>query len=136
MTSSNQKTDLPPSCHWRSNLAVYMFGSVTTITAMTLLLPFLPIYVEQLGVHGGAAIAQWSGMAFGASFLVAALVQPLWGRLGDRYGRKLMLLRGSLRMAIAVPITKRALESTVAKRLWVESERLTRVKFGSLSDVA
>jgi NAD(P)-dependent dehydrogenase (short-subunit alcohol dehydrogenase family) len=35
----------------------------------------------------------------------------------------------------AAPIPKRALDETVAKRLWLESERLTRVKFGALSDV-
>ncbi|HEY2257728.1 MAG TPA: MFS transporter [Variovorax sp.] len=81
-----------------------MFGSFTTIVAMTLLLPFLPLYVEQLGVHGHAAIVQWSGAAFGATFLSAALVAPLWGRLADRYGRKLMLIRASLGMALAMAL--------------------------------
>ena len=81
-----------------------MFGSFTTIVAMTLLLPFLPLYVEQLGVHDPAAIVQWSGAAYAASFLSAALVAPLWGRLADRYGRKLMLIRASLGMAIAMSL--------------------------------
>ena len=53
---------------WRRNLAVCLLGSFTTIVAMTLLLPFLPIYVEQLGVSDPAAIAQWSGVAYGATF--------------------------------------------------------------------
>jgi NAD(P)-dependent dehydrogenase (short-subunit alcohol dehydrogenase family) len=35
----------------------------------------------------------------------------------------------------AARIPKNALDGTVAKRLWLESERLTRVKFGALSDV-
>jgi NAD(P)-dependent dehydrogenase (short-subunit alcohol dehydrogenase family) len=35
-----------------------------------------------------------------------------------------------------VPVPKSALDETVAKRLWAESERLTRVKFGPLSDAA
>jgi len=35
----------------------------------------------------------------------------------------------------SAPIPKRALDETVAKRLWLESERLTRVKFVALSDV-
>ncbi len=46
------------STHWRRNLVVCMFGSFTTIVAMTLLLPFLPLYVEQLGVKDHAAIVQ------------------------------------------------------------------------------
>ena len=90
--------------YWRRNLAVCLVGSFTTIVAMTLLLPFLPLYVEQLGVTDQAAIAQWSGVAYGATFFAAALVAPLWGRLADRYGRKLMLIRASLGMAIAMSL--------------------------------
>src|ERR1700740_1947203 len=89
---------------WRRNLVVVLFGSFTTIVAMTLLLPFLPIYVEQLGVTDHAAIVQWSGIAYGAAFFSAALTAPLWGRLADRYGRKLMLIRASLGMAIAMSL--------------------------------
>jgi len=94
----------PTEVNWQRNLAVCVFGAFTTIIAMTLLLPFLPLYVEQLGVSDPAAIVQWSGVAFGATFLTAALTAPLWGRLGDRYGRKLMLIRASLGMAIAMSL--------------------------------
>jgi len=90
--------------HWKRNLVVCVFGAFTTIVAMTLLLPFLPLYVEHLGVSDEAAIVQWSGVAFGATFFSAALTAPLWGRLGDRYGRKLMLIRASLGMAIAMSL--------------------------------
>ena len=69
---------------------------------MTLMLPFLPLYVQELGVQGQANIAQWSGIAYGATFLTAGLVAPLWGRLGDRYGRKPMLIRASLGMALTM----------------------------------
>src|SRR5215469_679416 len=89
---------------WRRNLVICTFGSFTTIVAMTLLLPFLPIYVEQLGVTDQAAIAEWSGAAYGAAFFSAALTAPLWGYLADLYGRKLMLIRASLGMAIAMSL--------------------------------
>ena len=92
------------SSYWQRNLWVCVFGSFTTIVAMTLLLPFLPLYVEQLGVSDHAAIVQWSGVAYGATFLTAALTAPLWGRLGDQYGRKLMLIRASLGMAVAMSL--------------------------------
>jgi MFS family permease len=87
--------------YWRRNLAVCLVGSFTTIAAMTLLLPFLPIYIGELGVTNPAAIAQWSGIAFGATFFAAASIAPFWGWMADRYGRKLMLVRASLGMAIA-----------------------------------
>lgn len=90
--------------HWRRNLIVCLCGSFSTILAMTLMLPFLPIYVEQLGVHDHAAIVEWSGIAYGATFVTAGLVAPLWGHLGDRYGRKPMLVRASLGMAITMSL--------------------------------
>ncbi|RQR33236.1 MFS transporter [Burkholderia sp. Bp9142] len=90
--------------YWRRNLGVCLFGSFTTVLAMTLMLPFLPLYVEELGIRGHAAIVQWSGIAYGATFVTAGLTAPLWGHLGDRYGRKSMLLRASLGMAIIVSL--------------------------------
>jgi MFS family permease len=90
--------------HWRQNLVVCLLGSFTAIVAMTLLLPFLPLYVEQLGIADHAGIALWSGIAYGATFFAAAFVAPLWGRLGDRYGRKLMLVRASFGMAVAMSL--------------------------------
>ena len=104
MTASNENVrvlsggDEHP--HWRTNLTVCLLGSFTTIIAMTLLLPYLPLYVEELGVTGQGQIAQWSAYAYAATFLTAAITAPLWGRLGDRYGRKSMLVRASLGMAI------------------------------------
>ncbi|HXW20877.1 MAG TPA: MFS transporter, partial [Roseiarcus sp.] len=101
---SDAEIDAGQSVHWRRNLIVCLAGSFTTIVAMTLLLPFLPLYVEELGVKGQAAIAEYSGVAYGATFLAAGLVAPLWGRLADRYGRKLMLIRASLGMAVVMSL--------------------------------
>jgi len=90
---------------WRRNLFVAVFGAFTTVLAMTMLLPFLPLYVAELGVHGQASIAEWSGIAFGATFLAAGAAAPLWGRLADRYGRKPLLIRASLGMAVCMALT-------------------------------
>ena len=69
---------------------------------MSLVLPFLPLFIEDLGVTDSDAVVTWSAIAFGATFLVAAIVSPLWGRLADRKGRKLMLIRASLGMAVVM----------------------------------
>ncbi|MBB4274383.1 MFS transporter [Rhizobium mongolense] len=109
------------SAYWKRNLAISLTGSFTTIVAMTLLLPFLPLYVAELGVSEHAAIVQWSGIAYSATFFAAALVAPLWGRLGDIYGRKLMLVRASLGMTIAISLMGMAenVWQLVALRLFV-----------------
>ena len=107
--------------YWRRNLAVGTAGSFTTLVAMTLLVPFLPEYVRQLGVDDPGAVVRWSGVAYGATFLTAALTAPLWGALGDRFGRKSMLVRASLGMAVAMTLLGfvQSVEQLVAIRLLV-----------------
>jgi MFS family permease len=92
------------SLHWRRNLYVCLFGSFTTLAAMTLLVPFLPLYVGELGVTDQTAVVQWSGIAFAATFFGAGLVAPLWGKFADHYGRRLILIRASFCMAIAMAL--------------------------------
>ena len=87
---------------WKRNLVVVWIGSFLTAAALSLVLPFLPLFIEELGVDGRQEITTWSGIAFGATFLVAAIVSPIWGRLADKKGRKLMLLRASLGMSIVM----------------------------------
>jgi len=88
--------------YWRRNLAVCVFGSFTTLVSLSMLLPFLPLYVQQLGVTSQAAVVQWSAVAFGATFFGTALTAPIWGRLADRYGRKPMLVRAAIGMAVVM----------------------------------
>ncbi|KDP91513.1 MULTISPECIES: MFS transporter [Clavibacter] len=102
MTSLRSASDT--SQIWRRNLLVCALGSFTTIIGMTLILPILPLYVRDLGVEDPAAVTLWSGIAYAATFLTAALTAPLWGYLGDRFGRKPMLIRASLGMAIAMSL--------------------------------
>jgi len=90
--------------YWRRNMYVCLFGTFANVTAMSLILPFLPLYVEQLGVRGHAAIVQWSGIAYGIAFLGAGILAPAWGRFADLYGRKLILMRASLAMAICMSL--------------------------------
>jgi MFS family permease len=88
--------------YWRRNLIVCVFGSFTTLVSLSMLLPFLPLYVQQLGVNSTSAIVQWSGVAFGVTFLGTALTAPIWGQLADRYGRKPMLIRAAIGMAVVM----------------------------------
>lgn len=89
---------------WKRNLLICWIGSFICVAGMALVLPFLPLYLHELGLKTTAEVEQWSGVAFGITFLMAAIVSPLWGRLADQYGRKVMLLRASLGMAVVTAL--------------------------------
>ncbi|SFT56788.1 MFS transporter, DHA1 family, multidrug resistance protein [Kosakonia arachidis] len=90
--------------NWQRNLAVTWFGCFLTGAAFSLVMPFLPLYVEQLGVTDPGALNIWSGLAFSITFLFSAIASPFWGGLADRKGRKIMLLRSALGMAIVMAL--------------------------------
>ncbi|MCT4706086.1 multidrug efflux MFS transporter MdtG [Enterobacteriaceae bacterium H11S18] len=94
----------PPdsSINWKRNLTVAWLGCFLTGAAFSLVMPFLPLYVEQLGVTGHSALNMWSGLVFSITFLFSAIASPFWGGLADRKGRKIMLLRSALGMAIVM----------------------------------
>lgn len=87
---------------WKVNLISVWLGCFFTGLAISQILPFLPLYVAQLGVTSHEALSMWSGLTFSVTFLISAIVSPMWGSLADRRGRKLMLLRASLGMAVAI----------------------------------
>ncbi|WP_338086313.1 multidrug efflux MFS transporter MdtG [Nissabacter archeti] len=88
--------------NWKRNLAVAWLGCFLTGVAFSLIMPFLPLYIETLGVTGHEAVNMWSGLVFSITFLFSAVASPFWGGLADRKGRKLMLLRSALGMAVVM----------------------------------
>lgn len=85
---------------WRQNLIVLWFGVFMTGVGMSEVMPFLSLFIAQLGNYNKNELTIYSSIVFSISFLMMALVSPIWGRLADRKGRKLMLLRASLGMGI------------------------------------
>ncbi|MFA9557338.1 MFS transporter [Evansella sp. AB-rgal1] len=90
---------------WRRNLYILMVCQFCVMGAMTMIIPFLPLYLQELGVTDPRAVSRWAGIIFGANFLSAFLFSPLWGKLADRHGRKMMLLRSGFGMAIVITLT-------------------------------
>lgn len=65
--------------------------------------PFLTLYLAQdLNVVGEHEIGVWAGLIFAANFLTSFIFQPIWGKVADKYGRKLMLLRSGFGMALVI----------------------------------
>lgn len=87
---------------WKRNLIVCWFGMFVSSIGMSQIAPILPLYIESLGVDNTALIVQFSGIAFGITFIVSAIFSPIWGHLADKFGRKPMLLRASLGMAVVI----------------------------------
>jgi DHA1 family multidrug resistance protein-like MFS transporter len=79
--------------NWRRNLYVIWLAELLAIAGFTVVLPFMPFYVQELGVADPAQVKLWSGLLFTVHPLAMAIVSPLWGVLADRYGRKLMVER-------------------------------------------
>ena len=70
--------------------------------AFSLIMPFMSLYIDTLGDFSAAQLSMWSGLTYSITFLVTAIISPWWGKIADRRGRKLMLLRASLGMAIVL----------------------------------
>ena len=82
---------------WRRNHLAATFSAALIGAGFMLVMPFLPIYTSaQLGVESKAAVAIWSGLILGISPLITSFVGPLWGKLADRYGLRIMAIRVSL----------------------------------------
>ena len=88
--------------HWRRNLFAVTAASFIGFTGFTLVMPFLPLYFQQLGVTDVGEIALWSGLSLGVTPAITALMAPLWGRLADRVGRKIMIERSLVSFVIVM----------------------------------
>src|SRR2546428_2999617 len=64
--------------------------------------PFLPLYVQELGVTAPARVAVWSGVLLAITPSVAALLGPFWSMLADRVGRKLMMIRSLVGFVVTI----------------------------------
>jgi MFS family permease len=73
---------------WRRNQYVMVATVFVVFTGFAFVLPFLPLYVRELGVEDEEGAALWAGVLIGIAPLLAGFLAPVWGRLADRYGQK------------------------------------------------
>ena len=87
--------------NWKIVLAILTCNIAFMSSSYTMLVPFLPMYLTQeLGVDADS-VNLWSGIVFSATFLVSAIMAPIWGRLADTKGKRLMAIRASLLLSIS-----------------------------------
>ncbi|MDF2964030.1 MAG: multidrug transporter [Paenibacillus sp.] len=90
--------------NWKINLSVLWVGQFLVMAGMTMIVPFLPLYLQELGLHDPHEVATWAGFIFAGNFVTSFIFQPIWGGLADRYGRKVMLLRSGFGMAVVMTL--------------------------------
>src|SRR5437764_8822320 len=93
---------LPELSAWERTTWIASATQFFTLIGFGLGLPFLPMYVQHLGISERPQVALWSGVLSGTAALSMAVVAPIWGVLADRYGRKPMLVRSMLGGAVTV----------------------------------
>ncbi len=89
---------------WQRNHWAIITVIFVNFVAFAMTAPFIPLYVQQLGASSPGEAALWTGFIIGISPLMAGLFGPLWGRLADRYGHRIILQRSLIGFAITSAI--------------------------------
>jgi MFS transporter, DHA1 family, multidrug resistance protein len=84
------------AAHWQQTLWAMVAIQFVMTMAFSMLTPIMPLFLPELGVRTEAGIDIWAGILSGITSFIAAFASPLWGRVADTHGRKLMLVRSSL----------------------------------------
>ncbi|MBI2844644.1 MAG: MFS transporter [Armatimonadetes bacterium] len=80
--------------YYHRNLYVIVVAVFLAATSWNQVVPFLPLFLKDLGVERN--LLQWVGLVFAAQSAASMLAQPIWGKIGDNYGRKPMMIRAGL----------------------------------------
>ncbi|MFZ7103783.1 MAG: MFS transporter [Peptococcaceae bacterium] len=89
---------------WKRTLWILWVSNFFVTAGMSLVIPFLPLYIEKLGIHQLQDIELWSGWVFAAQYVTSVIFQPIWGRFADKHGRKIMLLRAGIGMGVVTAL--------------------------------
>lgn len=85
---------------WKKQLYICWLVMFIHMSGMAMIMPFLPLYIKELGITDPKALSVWSGIIFGVSFLVSGSLSPMWGNLSDKYGRKTIILRSTFGICV------------------------------------
>lgn len=85
---------------WKQTVYISLVCVFCIAFGVSQLAPILPLYFHDLGVQTPEAMSLWSGLATGATYIIVCLAAPFWGRIADKRGRKITLIRSSFGMAL------------------------------------
>lgn len=87
---------------WQRNLYVIWLAEFMSVAGFSFVMPFLPYYIQDLGIRDLTQVELWSGVLYSAHAIPMAIFAPIWGTLADRYGRKPMVMRAMLGGAVVL----------------------------------
>ena len=85
---------------WKRTVYISLVCVFCIAFGVSQLAPILPLYFHDLGVQTPEAMSLWSGLATGATYIIVCIAAPFWGRIADKRGRKITLIRSSFGMAL------------------------------------
>jgi DHA1 family multidrug resistance protein-like MFS transporter len=88
------------SVSWKSNLYIMFAAEFIVILGFSFIVPFIPLFIQELGTFNSDEIALWSGISLGVSSIALFLSGPVWGVISDRVGRKPMVMRALFGSAV------------------------------------
>lgn len=86
----------------KRNFIIMWICNFLVAGTMTMIMPFLSLYIDTFGDHSPAYVQKWSGLIFGATFISAFIMSPIWGRIADKRGFKPILIINCLGLATSV----------------------------------
>lgn len=86
----------------KRNLFIMWFANFFISASLSMIMPFLSLYISSFGTLSEQEVQSWSGIIFGVTFVTAFICSPFWGKLGDRHGRKLILIISSFGMGVSI----------------------------------
>ncbi|MFD2751920.1 MFS transporter [Virgibacillus siamensis] len=86
----------------KRNLIIMWFANFFVAGSITMVLPFISLYIEEFGSFSDDYVQTWSGWIFGITFVTAFIFSPIWGRIGDKFGRKKILILSAAGLGVSI----------------------------------
>lgn len=86
--------------NWKRSVKILWLCNFMITSGLTMIMPFLPLFLGQMGVNSHKALSLWTGFIFSAAFLSGAIIAPVWGIFADKYGQRANLIRAGIGMGV------------------------------------
>lgn len=86
----------------KHNFIIILVSNFIVASSMTMIMPFLSLYIETFGDFSESYVQKWAGLIFAATFVTAFIMSPIWGRIADKYGYKPIMIINCFGIALSI----------------------------------